>query len=121
MNVNMFIADGEAYFLEYDNQTITCTNFVFVKSTYKCTYRYICAIKQLQEVAKCLSYHQLCSSTLQMAATKSLHTILFEESIIQLLNYKQPSMDVIIAGNLNSTYLHTYVPTCTCATFDGNA
>ena len=51
-----------------------------------------------QVISKSLPYHQLCESVLQMAATKSLHTILFNESVIQLLNYHPPSIDVVVAG-----------------------
>lgn len=49
-------------------------------------------------ITKCLPYQQLCESLLQMAATKSLHTILFNESVIKLLNYRPPPMDVVVAG-----------------------
>ena len=34
-----------------------------------------------------------------MAATKSLHAILFDESIVQLLSYQPPPMEVVIAGD----------------------
>ena len=51
-----------------------------------------------QVISKSLPYHQLCESVLQMAATKSLHTILFNESVVQLLNYHPPSIDVVVAG-----------------------
>ena len=47
---------------------------------------------------KSFPYHQLCESVIQLAATKSLHTILFNESVIQLLNYQPPSIDVVVAG-----------------------
>ena len=52
-----------------------------------------------QTITNCLPYHQLCESLLQMAATKSLHTILFNESVIKLITYQPPSMEVVIAGD----------------------
>ena len=51
-----------------------------------------------QIIVKSFPYHQLCESVIQLAATKSLHTILFNESVIQLLNYQPPSIDVVVAG-----------------------
>ena len=51
-----------------------------------------------QVINKCLPYQRLCESLLQMAATKSLHTILYDETVIKLLSYQSPSMEVVIAG-----------------------
>lgn len=49
-------------------------------------------------ITKSLGYHQLCNSVLQMAATKSLHSILFDESVLKLLSYQPPPMHVVISG-----------------------
>ncbi|XP_064390094.1 probable E3 ubiquitin-protein ligase HERC1 isoform X2 [Halichondria panicea] len=51
------------------------------------------------DVAQSIAYQQLCGSLLQLAATKTLHTILYDESIVKLLTYQPPSMDTVVLGD----------------------
>lgn len=57
-----------------------------------------CFVLSFQELGRSVPYHHLCCSLLQMAATTSLHTLLFDESVIKLLTYQPPSLQVVIAG-----------------------
>ena len=45
-----------------------------------------------------LPFQQLCELQIQAAAAKSLQGILYNESMIKLLDYKAPSRDVVVAG-----------------------
>ena len=43
-------------------------------------------------------YQQLCENQIQVAAAKSLQGILFNESMIKLLDYQSPSKEVVDSG-----------------------
>lgn len=47
----------------------------------------------------CLPYQHLCESQIQVAAAKSLQGILFNESVIKLLDYQPPPKSVVVAGD----------------------
>ena len=49
-------------------------------------------------IVESLPYQQLCDSLLQLAATKALHLVLLDESMVQLLSYQPPPLEVVIAG-----------------------
>ena len=47
----------------------------------------------------CLPYQRLCESQIQVAAAKSLQGILFNESVIKLLDYRAPPKEAVVAGD----------------------
>ena len=47
----------------------------------------------------CLPYQRLCESQIQVAAAKSLQGILFNESVIKLLDYRALPKEAVVAGD----------------------
>lgn len=58
-----------------------------------------------QDLLKCLPYQLLCHSMVQMAATKSLYTLLQDGAVLRLLTYQPPPLEVVATGNSNDTAL----------------
>ena len=57
---------------------------------------YFCTTEQ--DIGQSIAYQRLCSSQLQLAATKTLHTLLCDESVVELLTYQPPSLETVVWG-----------------------
>ena len=69
----------------------------------------------LQELLKCLPYELLCHSMLQNAAIRSLYAVLLDQSVIQLLTYQPPPLEIVVQTEDKGGCVCVCVCVCMCA------
>ena len=52
----------------------------------------------MKDILKCLPYQLFCHSVLQVGAIRSLFSILYDESVVRLLTYQAPPLEMGVQG-----------------------